>query len=436
MVKQNINVFWFRRDLRLTDNAALYRALKADKPVLPLFIFDKNILDKLEDKHDARLTFLHQEIEKLKHQCTNYHSDVCVEYGYPAQIWEKLMATYHISAVFTNHDYEPYALQRDAELAKLFALNNIIFKTYKDQAIFEKDEVTKDDGKPYVVFTPYKRKWLEKLNAYYTKPYPSENLLGNLYHTTTSPMPTLQTMGFEKSSLALPNKIYAPILKNYARDRDFPAKDATSHISLHLRFGTLSIRQLVNVAKNASEVWLNELIWRDFYFSILWHFPHSARQSFRPEYDNIKWRNNPQEFEAWCAGKTGYPMVDAGMRQLNRTGFMHNRVRMVVASFLTKHLLIDWRWGERYFAKKLLDFELSSNVGGWQWAAGSGVDAAPYFRIFNPAEQIKKFDKDLLYIKKWIPEFGDAFIYPKPIVEHKQARERCLKVYKEGLQVL
>lgn len=433
MVKDSINIFWFRRDLRIADNAALFYALKADKPVLPLFIFDKSILDKLEDKDDARLTFLHQEVEKLKTECINNHSDIHVAYGLPLQIWQNLIDTYTITAVFTNHDYEPYAIQRDSELAKLFAQNNIAFNTFKDQTIFEKDEVTKDDGKPYVVFTPYKRKWLEKLNAYYLKPYPSEKLLANLYHTKTNAIPSLQTMGFVKSTLAFPDKIFAPILKNYATHRDFPAKDATSRISLHLRFGTLSIRQLVNATKNVSEVWLSELIWRDFYFAILWHFPHSATQSFRPEYDKIKWRNNLQEFEAWCAGKTGYPMVDAGMRELNHTGFMHNRVRMVVASFLSKHLLIDWRWGERYFARKLLDFELSSNVGGWQWAAGSGVDAAPYFRIFNPAEQIKKFDKDLQYVKKWIPEFNDVFKYPKPIVNHKEARERCLRVYKEGL---
>jgi deoxyribodipyrimidine photo-lyase len=433
MIKHNINIFWFRRDLRIADNAALYYALKADKAVLPVFIFDKNILDKLNEENDARVTFIHQEVEKLKTEFVNNQSDLCVEYGQPLPIWQQLIQKYHITAVYTNHDYEPYAQHRDEELLKLFAQNNIAFNTFKNQVVFEKNEVTKDDGKPYVVFTPYKRKWLEKLNAYYLKPYPSEKLLNNLYKAPTYPMLTLQTMGFVKSTLPFPDKVFANILKNYANDRNFPAKDATSHISLHLRFGTLSIRQLVNAAKEVSEVWLSELIWRDFYFAILWHFPHSATQSFRPEYDNIKWRNNPQEFAAWCAGKTGYPMVDAGMRELNQTGFMHNRVRMVVASFLTKHLLIDWRWGERYFAQKLLDFELASNVGGWQWAAGSGVDAAPYFRIFNPTEQLKKFDKDLKYIKKWIPELSDVFKYPSPIVDHKQARERCLKVYKEGL---
>jgi len=433
MVKEKINIFWFRRDLRTYDNAALYEALKANKSVLPLFIFDKNILDKLADKKDARVTFIHQEIEKLKKECINNKSDLWVKYGFPKQIFTNLINEFEITAVYTNHDYEPYAKQRDSELALLFANYGIKFLSFKDHTIFEKNEITKDDGKPYVVFTPFKRKWLDKLNAYYLKPYPSENLLNNLFSTRTNNMPSLDLMGFEKSKINFPNKIFTDILKNYADDRNYPAKDATSRISLHLRFGTLSIRQLVNTAKDISEVWLSELIWRDFYFYILWHFPHSATQSFRPEYDKIKWRNNSDEFKAWCEGKTGYPMVDAGMRELNKTGFMHNRVRMVVASFLTKHLLIDWRWGERYFAEKLLDFELSSNVGGWQWAAGTGVDAAPYFRIFNPAEQIKKFDKDLQYVKKWIPEFNDVFKYPKPIVDHKEARERCLRVYKEGL---
>lgn len=433
MLKKNINIIWFRRDLRINDNAALYYALKSDKPVLPLFIFDKTILDKLHDKDDARVTFLHQEVGKLKAEFKKNQSDMYVAYGFPIIIWQQLIQNYQISAVYTNHDYEPYAKERDTELANLFAQNCIAFHTFKDQVIFEKNEVIKDDGKPYVVFTPYKRKWLEKLNAFYLKSYPSQNLLCNFYSTQCTVIPSLPDMGFVESKLPFPDKSFTNVLKNYAEDRNFPGKDATSHISLHLRFGTVSIRQLANAAKDISEVWLSELIWRDFYFCILWHFPHSAIQSFRPEYDNIKWRNNPQEFEAWCAGKTGYPMVDAGMREMLKTGFMHNRVRMVVASFLTKHLLIDWRWGERYFAQKLLDFELSSNVGGWQWAAGSGVDAAPYFRIFNPAEQIKKFDKDLKYVKKWIPEFNDVFKYPKPIVDHKEARERCLKVYKEGL---
>jgi deoxyribodipyrimidine photo-lyase len=286
-----------------------------------------------------------------------------------------------------------------------------------------------------VLFTPYKNKYLGNLDDFYYKPYPTEKYFQNFLHTSKLKSPTLNQLGFTKSTLTFPDKKYKPILANYGHDRDFPAMDATSHMSVHLRFGTVSIRDLVKTAiEEKSSVWLSELIWRDFYFSILYHFPHSAKVAFRKEYDEIKWRNNETEFKAWCEGKTGYPLVDAGMRQLNQTGFMHNRVRMVVASFLTKHLLIDWRWGERYFAEKLLDYELSSNVGGWQWAAGCGVDAAPYFRIFNPHEQLKKFDKDLKYIKKWIPEFNDVFKYPAPIVDHKVARERCLETYKKALK--
>ena len=433
MDKENISIFWFRRDFCVADNAGLYHALKGKHRVLPLFIFDKDILDKLEDNNDARVSFIHQEIGKLKAEFIGNGSDLLVEYGFPLSIWKDIISNYNITAVYTNHDYEPYAKERDGALTSLFSKNNITFHTYKNQTIFEKNEVTKDDGKPYVVFTPYKRKWLEKLNDFYLKTYPTAKYLKNLLENRTKDMPSLSQMGFVETSISLPGKIYKGFLQNYGVDRNFPAKDATSRIGLHLRFGTVSIRELVGVAKDASEVWLSELIWRDFYFSILWHFPNSATHSFRPEYDQIKWRNNEQEFAAWCEGKTGYPLVDAGMRQLNATGFMHNRVRMVVASFLSKHLLIDWRWGERYFARKLLDYDLASNVGGWQWAAGTGVDAAPYFRIFNPSEQIKKFDKDLKYVKKWVPEFSDPFKYPPPIVDHKEARERCLRVYKEGL---
>lgn len=434
MVKEEIAIFWFRRDLRLNDNAGLYHALKSGFKVIPLFIFDQNILDQLEDKDDARVSFIYEQITQLKTEIQKHNSSLLVKYGKPLEIWEALTQQFNIKAVYTNHDYEPYAIDRDTQLRQLFAKHGILFRTFKDQCIFEKDEVVKDDGKPYVVFTPYKRKWLEKLNNFYLKPYPSEKYLTEFFNTKAFEIPTLSDMGFRQSEIQFPDQSYQSILKHYAAYRDFPAKDATSRISVHLRFGTLSIRELVHNALSKSEVWVSELIWRDFYFSILWHFPHSAKDSFRKEYDAINWRNNEKEFNAWCEGKTGYPIVDAGMRELNSTGFMHNRVRMIVASFLTKHLLIDWRWGERYFARKLLDFELSSNVGGWQWAAGSGVDAAPYFRIFNPYEQVKKFDPDFKYIKKWVPEYNDPFKYPKPIVDHKMARERCLEVYKEALK--
>lgn len=434
MDKQEIAVFWFRRDLRLTDNAGLFEALKSGFKVLPIFIFDKNILSKLEDKDDARVTFIHQQINRLSGELEKFGSSILVKYGHPESIWENILKEYRVKSVYTNHDYEPYAKERDEKLNRFFTEKNIQFLTFKDQCILEKNEVLKDDGKPYLVFTPYKRKWLEKLKPHHLQAYPTVKYFDNFISIPKIELPSLEIMGFTKSKLLFPDQIYQHILKNYSAERDFPAKEATSQISVHLRFGTISIRELVRNSIDKSEIWFSELVWREFYFYILWHFPHSVENSFRPEYDRIIWRNNEREFEAWCEGKTGYPIVDAGMRQLNETGFMHNRIRMVVASFLTKHLLIDWRWGERYFARKLLDFELSSNVGGWQWAAGSGVDAAPYFRIFNPYEQVKKFDKDLKYIKKWVPEFSDPFKYPSPIVDHKMARERCLITYKEALK--
>lgn len=436
MAKQDIAIFWFRRDLRLKDNAGLYHALKSGLPVLPIFIFDTEILDKLEERNDARITFIHQEIEALKKYLEDkLESSLKVLHGSPIKIWENLIKEYPVKKVYTNHDYEPYAIKRDKKLATLLKEKDVEFYTYKDQCIFEKEEILKDNDEPYVVFTPYKKKWLAALKPFYYKAYPTKKYEKAFLQTKSFKSISLKQLGFTESELDFPNQSYKKQLGNYAKDRDFPAKDATTHISLHLRFGTVSIRQLVKDALDAkSDVWLSELIWRDFYFSILYHFPHSATESFRKEYDQIEWRNNEKEFKAWCEGKTGYAIVDAGMRELNETGFMHNRVRMIVASFLTKHLLIDWRWGEQYFAKKLLDYELSSNVGGWQWAAGSGVDAAPYFRIFNPYEQVKKFDKELKYVKKWVPEFEDPFKYPQPIVDHKAARERCLKVYKKALK--
>lgn len=436
MAKENIALFWFRRDLRLADNAGLYHALRSGLKVLPIFIFDTEILDKLSNKTDARITFIYKELWTIKKELEEKHStSLLILHGKPYQVWENLIKNYPVAEVYTNHDYEPYAIKRDQDLNHFFEKQQIKFKTYKDQCIFEKNEVLKDDGKPYVVFTPYKNKYLAQLRPFYYKAYPTEKYIKNFLKAEPFNIPSLKQLGFQESKIPFPDKNYQSVLANYGHDRDFPALDATSHLSVHLRFGTISIRSLVKtaLAKN-STVWLSELIWRDFYFSILFHFPHAAKDSFRKEYDQIKWRNNETEFKAWCEGKTGYPMVDAGMRQLNQTGFMHNRVRMVVASFLTKHLLIDWRWGEHYFAEKLLDYELSSNVGGWQWAAGSGVDAAPYFRIFNPHEQLKKFDRDLKYIRKWVPEFDDVFRYPRPIVDHKMARERCLKTYQEALK--
>ncbi|SER07871.1 cryptochrome/photolyase family protein [Pedobacter rhizosphaerae] len=431
-MKKTCNILWFRRDLRLEDNAALYRALKGEHPVLPLFIFDQNILDQLP-KGDARVTFIYETIEKLKSALQKQGSDLLVKYGKPEKIWSEVLEEYEVKAVYTNHDYEPYARERDDQMAEFLTSEKIAFFTYKDQVIFEKNEILKADRTPYTVFTPYYKQWQAKLNSFYFKAYPTQKYFKNLFQTKHLPLPGLADMGFEKSTQQFPKLSYQSKLANYATERDFPALDSTTHIGLHLRFGTLSIRKAVaDALENKSHVWLSELAWREFYMMILWHFPYSAFDSFKKQYDQIKWRNDETEFKAWCEGNTGYPIVDAGMRQLNETGWMHNRVRMIVASFLTKHLLIDWRWGEAYFAEKLLDYEMASNVGGWQWAASSGNDAAPYFRVFNPELQMKKFDPKFEYIKKWIPEFGTKK-YAQPIVEHKFARERVLKVYKEAL---
>jgi len=434
MIKAPISIFWFRRDLRLRDNAGLYYALKSDNPVLPVFIFDKEILDQLEDKDDARVTFIYKTIEELQKELHRHGSSLLVLYDKAEHAWAKLLKDYNISSVYTNHDYEPYVKTRDEVIGQLLNKHNIDFKTYKDQVIFEKDEVIKDDGKPYTVYTPYQRKWYRTLKPFHLKPYPTEKYLSNLARIAPFKLPSLMEIGFEKSAAEFPDTDYKSVIPAYAEKRNFPAIKGTSHIGLHLRFGTVSIRELVTTAHKANEkTWLNELIWREFYMMILHHFPKTMDHAFRTEYDHIKWINNEQQFKAWCEGTTGFPLVDAGMRELNATGYMHNRVRMVVASFLTKDLLIDWRWGERYFARKLLDYEMASNVGGWQWAAGSGTDAAPYFRIFNPESQLKKFDPELKYIKKWVPEYADFSKYPQPIIDHVFARERCLKVFKAAL---
>ncbi|MGF1532881.1 MAG: cryptochrome/photolyase family protein [Bernardetiaceae bacterium] len=432
-----ISIFWHRRDLRLFDNAGLYHALSGPDPVLPLFIFDRHILDALEDKDDARVSFIHQHIKALEEQLRQMESQLLVCYGNPLDIWKDIVANFDIAAVFTNQDYEPYARSRDAAIAALLKENGIAWHSIKDQCLRGPEEVLKDDGKPYTVFTPYAKKWRktapQELFNSFDNLSASTNFYKKKYEEKFS-VPTLQEMGFQPSSLiAFPAKqVPDDRLARYADLRDLPGREGTTRLSVHLRFGTISVRQLARQAKDLSDTFINELIWRDFYMMILWHFPHVAQEAFRPEYDFIAWQNDESAFMSWCAGQTGYPMVDAGMRQLNQTGYMHNRVRMVVASFLTKHLLIDWRWGEAYFAQKLLDFELSSNNGGWQWAAGSGCDAAPYFRVFNPTAQLKKFDPDLKYVKKWISEYGD-FSYPAPIVDHAYARQRALDTYKAGL---
>ena len=437
---KKMTIFWFRRDLRLADNHGLFAALSKGEPVQAIFIFDKNILSKLTDKNDARISFIHQQLLKLNAELAKLGSSLWVFYGDPLSVFKnelqaKMPNNTSVGDVYANHDYEPNAIQRDAAINDWLLSKNNALLTFKDQCIFEKKEVVKDDGLPYTVFTAYKNKYYKTLTAESFKSFDSQKYFTNFYANNGFPIPSLEEIGFEPSEIQFPVIEFESILKEYANTRNFPSVKGTSRISVHLRFGTVSIRALAKASFGKSETWFNELVWRDFYFQILWHFPYVVNSAFKPNYNHIEWRNNEAEFEKWCNGQTGYPIVDAGMRELNATGFMHNRVRMIVASFLTKHLLISWQWGEAYFAKKLLDFELSSNNGGWQWAAGCGCDAAPYFRIFNPAEQTKKFDPKFRYIKKWVPEFQE-FNYPAPIVDHKFARERCLQTYKVGLQKL
>ena len=400
-----------------------------------IFIFDKNILDDFEDKQDKRIQFIHESLAEMQEQLVKLGSSLEVLYSTPQEAFQLLIEKYNIQSVYTNHDYEMYAQQRDAAIEDLLKTHNIPFFTFKDQVIFEKNEVLKDDGTPYTVFTPFSKKWKTKLSEFYYSSYPTEKYFHHFFQQSPLPIISLKAMGFEKSETIFPKKsLNVELVKKYTEQRNFPAKNGTSKLGVHLRFGTISVRKMVQYSLPLNETFLNELIWRDFYHTILFHFPHISKgNAFRKEYDLIEWRNNETEFQFWCEGKTGYPIVDAGMRELNATGFMHNRVRMIVASFLTKHLLIDWRWGEAYFAKKLLDFDFAANNGGWQWAAGSGVDAAPYFRVFNPTLQTEKFDKDFIYIKKWVPEFGTS-TYPQPIVEHSEARNRCLATYSKVLK--
>ena len=429
-----LNIFWFRRDLRLEDNTGLFHALSDNFPVLPVFIFDENILRKLQNPYDARVKFIYDEIYRLKVQLEATGSSLMVKFGKPEHIFQELINAYTISTVFANHDYEPYSRERDEEIGKILKSRGIRFLTYKDQVIFEKDEVVKDSGNPYTVFTPYSRKWKNNFFPIETQSFPSEKLVNNFLKTRPFVLPNHEKIGFKNTKIDFTSKkINLQILENYHKTRDYPSLQGTSRLGIHLRFGTISIRELVKIAIKINEVFLNELIWREFYMMILWHFPKVADQSFKPQYDLIGWRNNETEFAAWCEGKTGYLFVDAGMRELNQTGYMHNRLRMVTASFLTKHLLIDWRWGEAWFAKKLLDYEMSSNNGGWQWTAGTGCDAAPYFRVFNPDLQMAKFDPEKKFIRKWVPEYNSDK-YPRPIVDHSQARNNAISAYKKALE--
>ena len=432
-MKEQIHLFWFRRDLRLDDNCGLYHALNSGKKVLPIFIFDEDILSRLPN-NDARVSFLHQELTNINTQLKKVGASLAVFHGKPLEVFEQLLEKHPIEKVFTNHDYEPYALQRDQEIKDLLESKSAGFKTFKDQVIFERNEIVKKDGTAYKVYTPYSKKWLEAFHHKGLQFFPSEGKLSELVQTTENPFLSLTDIGFQPSTIKVASyKVSPQLIDAYEETRNFPSKDSTSKLGTHLRFGTVSIREMVTKASKSNNiVFLKELIWREFFMQILWHYPQTTKDSFKPQDDQILWRNNEEEFKKWCIGETGYPLVDAGMRELNETGFMHNRVRMLVGSFLCKHLLIDWRFGEAYFAEKLHDYEQSSNVGNWQWVAGCGVDAAPYFRIFNPTTQIQKFDKELTYIKKWTPDFQEL-TYPAQIVDHKMARERCLATYKEAL---
>jgi deoxyribodipyrimidine photo-lyase len=432
-MSEKLAIFWFRRDLRVEDNAGLFYALNSGYKVLPLFIFDIHILDQLDNKHDARVSFIHEQIRLLDQIFKLQGSNFVVKIGEPLAVFKNLIEDFQIAQIYTNRDYEPYALKRDKKVEKLCLEKSIEFLSFKDHVIFEKDEILNDSGLPYKVFTPYKNRWLKKLARTNLLPLESEKYLKNLSNRSVINIPSLGEIGFQKSEIEIPKKeISISILSDYAASRDYPSKNGTSRLGVHLRFGTISIREAVQFGQTYSDTWLNELIWREFYSMILAHFPEVTNNAFKPAYDFIAWRNDENEFEKWCNGSTGYPIVDAGMRELVSTGYMHNRVRMIAASFLTKHLLIDWRWGEAFFAKHLLDFDLASNNGGWQWAAGTGTDAQPYFRVFNPTSQTDKFDKEFEYIKKWIPEYGTKS-YPQPMVDHQMARKRAIETYKAAL---
>lgn len=428
-----ISVFWFRRDLRLDDNHGLYQALKGHRKVLAVFIFDTSILNHLEDKADKRVEGIHQRLQLLKQQLNECGSDLRIQVGTAESCWEQWMSEFSIEAVYCNHDYEPKAMQRDEHIRYILNKKGISFYTFKDQCLFERNEIVKDDGLPYTVYTPYSKRWKKQMIETGIPNYPSEHHQSNFIRVQQpGRMPELSEIGFTSAGFKLPEITYSA-MSQYDRNRDFPGIEGTTRMGFALRFGCLSIRKMIAEARLQNDVFLNQLIWREFFMQILWHFPHVVEKPFKSGYERIVWDNNEQHFKAWCEGRTGVAIVDAGMRELNATGYMHNRVRMITASYLCKHLLIDWRWGEAYFAQKLLDFDLSANNGSWQWVAGCGTDAAPYFRVFNPIIQHEKFDPQNQYVKQWVPEWN-TLTYTKPLVEHVFARDRCLLAYKTALE--
>jgi deoxyribodipyrimidine photo-lyase len=429
--KKKINIVWFRRDLRLNDNTALTHALDAGLPVLMIFIFDAAVIDELQID-DPRISFIYKTLSELNTELRKYGSSLLVKKGEPENVWEELIRVHDINSVYINKDYEPYAISQDLKIEALLREKDIKLCRFKDQVIFEEKEIIKSDNTPYTLFTPYKKKWLQK---FFSTGIPRSNppiaakpnFLNEIF-----PFPSIEELGFIRSS----QKVRAfdlSVIGKYDKYRDFPAMDKTSYLGPHLRYGTISIRRIIEISAGENAVFLSELIWRDFFMQILFNFPNVVTGNFRSKYDHVPWRNNESEFEKWCHGQTGYPIVDAGMRQLNESGYMHNRVRMITAGFLCKHLLIDWRWGEAYFAEKLLDYDLSSNNGNWQWAAGTGCDAAQYFRVFSPYYQQKRFDRNTEYIRIWVPEV-DKPGYSKPIVDHDFARKRVIEAYKSSFR--
>jgi deoxyribodipyrimidine photo-lyase len=430
-MKDEVVVFWFRRDLRLQDNAALSEALRSGQKVLPIYIYDENVPSFLSEK-DVKTTFINAQLHKMQLELKNSNAALSLAEGKAIDVFKEMMKQFKIHAVYVNREYEPNLIKRDQELFDFLTAQNIQFKTYKDQVLFERDEIVKADGLPYKIYTPYSKKWLEKLQhmnvSFFECSLETSKLVQKKFYfpfSESSPV-------IDPKDSAWPYDLSQKTIDNYTDTRNFPSIAGTSKLSNHLRYGTVSVRSCIREAMKSSDItFLKELIWREFFTQALWHFPFSVFQNFKEKYNGIVWRNNTSEFEQWCRGETGYPIVDAGMRELNSTGFMHNRVRMITASFLCKHLLIDWRWGEAYFAEKLLDYDMALNVGNWQWVAGTGCDSAPYFRVFNPTEQLKKFDKEFLYVKKWVPEFQELTY--KPMVEHTMARKRCLETFKKGL---